>query len=90
MCEHVRSSLAGWLGLAGAAHHWRSLLIVSTLGNSVLKVDFVSSGFSSFLPSVMLPRRRARGSDSLREREPDTVVARRLKIAKKGWQLPCQ
>lgn len=44
--------LASWVAALGrdraeAAHHWRSLLIISTLGNSVLKVDFVSSAYKA-------------------------------------------
>lgn len=58
-------------------HRWRSLLILSTLGNSVLKVDFVSSGFSSFHLLIVLPRQCARERIphllKEREREPDLL-----------------
>ena len=60
VCARVCAFLTSWVaGLGreqcGAAHPWRSLLIVCTWGNSVLTVDCVSSGFSSFALSVVLP-----------------------------------
>lgn len=57
----VPRELGGWAwqGPGRGKHRWRSLLIGSTLGNSVLKVDFVSSGFSSFHLSAVLPRQCA-------------------------------
>lgn len=62
LCVRACAILAPWVAAwQGPAWGSASLeVFVSTLGSSVLKVDCVSSGFSSFYLLILLPRRRAR------------------------------
>lgn len=64
--------------------------MVSTVENSVRKVGFGSSGFSSFHLSIVLPRQRARGFLVCSRREPERHPHGRTGAIQRDGQLPCQ